>query len=441
MPVGGRGRLFVKLAIGLLVVGLIAWNLDFRDQVVLADGRLIKGGQLRIASDAVVVANGVRFPFADTVVTRVPTGLSVKTRGQDSVLTPQVSFEGGVTIVEVSRSMPTAFDLRQLRQTDAGTKPIRVIPEAKTGFNSTLSKLADARWVSAIALGFMALAYVAGALRWSLLLDAQGLGVGFSAALRLTFIGFFFNNVMPGITGGDLVKAVMIAKEHPKHRAQAVGTVIVDRIIGLVVLGLIAGVVILSDLTRYRDAAMTVALFLGAALAGVVCFLSRRVRRALRLDVILKKLPVSGMLEKLDEAFRMYRAQKGHVVVAFLLSIVSHVGNIGAIYCFGMAIGLDERAGIEGSPIIAYLATVPVALIVSSIPLLPGGWGVGEMAFAYFFRSVGVWSVDLSVALSVTQRTATLLWSLLGGWWFLTHRSAVNDAINQASSEDAPGVS
>ena len=127
MPVGGRGRLFVKLAIGLLVVGLIAWNLDFRDQVVLADGRLIKGGQLRIASDAVVVANGVRFPFADTVVTRVPTGLSVKTRGQDSVLTPQVSFEGGVTIVEVSRSMPTAFDLRQLRQTDAGTKPIRVI--------------------------------------------------------------------------------------------------------------------------------------------------------------------------------------------------------------------------------------------------------------------------------------------------------------------------
>ena len=112
------------------------------------------------------------------------------------------------------------------------------------------------------------------------------------------------------------------------------------------------------------------------------------------------------------------------------MSVVSHCGNIGAILCFGLGIGLDERAGLEGNPVVAYLATVPIILIVSSLPVLPGGWGVGEAAFAYFFRTVGIWNLDLSIALSLVQRTATLLFSLLGGVFFLTHRKRVMDAVH-----------
>lgn len=437
---GEKGKLAIKLAIGLLVVSVIAWNLDFLDRCVLADGREYRGTGLVISDDASVVADGRRLPFGDTVVTRDGGALSVKSKGLDAFTATSVVFSGRVEMVDRADGRRLDLDLANVRLRDAGTRPVRVVPEAETGFLSTLGRLKNAGGVTLLAFAFMALAYAASALRWSLLLKAQGLGVGFPQALRLTFIGLFFNNVMPGLTGGDVVKAVMIAKEHPNERARAVGTVIVDRIIGLIVLALIAIVVIAGDLDRYRDAALTVGAFLGAAVFGCVFFLSKRVRRAIGLDKLLKKLPMAGILEKLDEAFRMYRSQRGHVAVAFLLSVVCHVGNIGAIYAFGAAIGLDARAGIEGSVIAAYVATVPVALIVSSVPLLPGGWGVGEMAFAYFFRSVGVWNVDLSVALSVTQRAATLLMSLLGGWWFLTHRGDVNRALSEASDADARGV-
>ena len=47
-----------------------------------------------------------------------------------------------------------------------------------------------------------------GVLRWWLLLRAQDIRIPYRLAHRLTFLGFFFNNVVPGPTGGDVVKAV-----------------------------------------------------------------------------------------------------------------------------------------------------------------------------------------------------------------------------------------
>jgi glycosyltransferase 2 family protein len=283
------------------------------------------------------------------------------------------------------------------------------------------------------------MAYLTAIYRWRLLLRAQGLIVSYGRALKLTFIGFFFNNVLPGLTGGDIVKAVMIAQDHPEQRPAAVGTVIVDRVLGIIVLALMSAAVLVFRWDRYPEAAIAVFGFLGAATLALVLFFSRRVRRALKLDELAKKLPGAGILKKLDRAFFLYRSQKRIVLEATFISLVSHCGNIGAILCFGLGIGLDARAGLEGNPVVAYLATVPIIMIVSSLPLLPGGWGVGEAAFAYFFRTVGVWNFDLSIALSLVQRTATLLFSLLGGVFFLTHRKRVLDAVH--ASEEGVGVS
>ncbi len=54
--------------------------------------------------------------------------------------------------------------------------------------------------------------------------------------LRLTFLGLFFNLVLPGITGGDLPKALMVVREHPERRAHALASVVIDRLLGLWVL-------------------------------------------------------------------------------------------------------------------------------------------------------------------------------------------------------------
>ena len=70
----------------------------------------------------------------------------------------------------------------------------------------------------------------------------------------------------------------------------------------------------------------------------------------------------------------------------------------------------------------AALAVVPVVSLLSAIPLLPGGWGVGEMAFAFFFAPLGVapseavgWSVVYRLSILATGLPGGVLWLLARG--------------------------
>src|SRR5262249_13871104 len=68
--------------------------------------------------------------------------------------------------------------------------------------------------------------------RWYFLVRAQDLPFTLPDALRLGFIGFFFNTFMPGSVGGDVIKAAFVAREQSR-RTVAVATVIMDRAIAL----------------------------------------------------------------------------------------------------------------------------------------------------------------------------------------------------------------
>ena len=82
---------------------------------------------------------------------------------------------------------------------------------------------------------------VAGA-RWWWLLRVNGLQVTLLESLRFTWIGVFFNTVVPGATGGDLIKAIYIMKHCPGQRVPALVSVIVDRVLGLASLAILGAV-------------------------------------------------------------------------------------------------------------------------------------------------------------------------------------------------------
>ncbi len=86
---------------------------------------------------------------------------------------------------------------------------------------------------------FLALAFAFGLtallltfVRWYILVRAVDLPFRLTDAIRLGFIGFFFNTLMPGAVGGDAIKAWFLAREQ-KRRTTAVATVIMDRAIAL----------------------------------------------------------------------------------------------------------------------------------------------------------------------------------------------------------------
>ena len=56
---------------------------------------------------------------------------------------------------------------------------------------------------------------------------------------------------------------------------------------------------------------------------------------------------------------------------------------------------------------------VPAAQAVAAIPLLPGGWGMGESAYYAILGQAGV-AASLAVAISVSFRVVNMLLSLPG---------------------------
>src|SRR5207237_3398719 len=60
----------------------------------------------------------------------------------------------------------------------------------------------------------------------------------------LFFIGMFYNQFLPGGTGGDVVKTYLLWKETPGNKPGALLAVLFDRMIGLIALIIITGVLI-----------------------------------------------------------------------------------------------------------------------------------------------------------------------------------------------------
>ncbi len=250
--------------------------------------------------------------------------------------------------------------------------------------------------------------------RWWRLLANAGCPTSWWNALRLTFLGLFFNNVMPGATGGDLVKGVAVARENPGRGAEALVTVLVDRIFGMLALALLALVVILlepeEDFETLRKGLL---IGLGLCALGGALYASKSFRKKVGLSALVNRLPIGDKLRSLDRAALVYLKQPGALTVAALFSVLNHVLVTLGVYVLGLALGVTESVTLTD-----YFVVVPIANLISALPLAPGGWGVGELAFRGLFQMIGA-SPAMGVAVSVTFRLSQLVIGLLGGFTLL----------------------
>jgi uncharacterized protein (TIRG00374 family) len=308
---------------------------------------------------------------------------------------------------------------------------------------TNLSDLADVaarllgHWGLALAaVGVMMLQSPMGAVRWRLLLGVQGIELGFLESLRLTFIGWFFNNWMPGSTGGDFVKAYYVA--HLTHRKpEAVTVVFLDRFVGLAALCLMGGGAVLVSLhdPRIQAARVIVLVFLAGIIGGGTVYYSRRLRRIFRVDWMLARLPLRHVVEKVDRALLAYRDHKGTVAVAVLYSWGTQLVSILATWWLASALG-SHAAWYQ------YFIAMPAIWLVWALIPVPGGFGVAEAMVQGLF-SAAVLSGDLgpgespmaaadaaalALAMILALRVVQLLVSLPGVYFYLARRTDVTAA-------------
>ncbi len=314
-----------------------------------------------------------------------------------------------------------------------------------------LNTLSEANyWYLLLALSLYVIAIVTNAVKWHILLRAQGILVPLGPVTNYTFVGFFFNNFFPANVGGDIMRGYGLAR-YTAQSAEAAVSVIVDRIIGLlgfmftaVVAALLVvyvlpatpsagqsltgGQALTDNLTYIGTVAIIGTIGIAAAFAMM---LSHRLRQLVGNLFAIKFLqPFRPLYQRLSEAFGAYRYQYGALLSAFAVSVIT-------VLLTGL-VDVAIIAGLPGHiPAIYIFLFNPIIAVALIAPISIGGLGTMSAFYVYFYGLVGV-AGPLAFALSLIKQVIIYVGSLPGGVLWLRRRDKATNIDDTPTIEVPP---
>lgn len=248
-------------------------------------------------------------------------------------------------------------------------------------------------------------------LRWWLVMDALGAPLGYARTVRLTFVGAFFNQVLPTSFGGDAVRIWQAYRSGVRPDA-AINGVALERVSGLVGLALMVAVGLWWFGPRIDSPGLRLGL-----LAAV--------------PLVMLGIGLAACLDRMPETWRKWRAARGLVRLAadtrrifiaptvlaplLLLSLVSHGLAALAVYAFADGLGLAVTAW-------ECLALVPPVILITLFPVSFAGWGVREGAMVTMLAFAGI-GAEAALAVSLAFGGALLAAALPGCILWLAGRA------------------
>jgi glycosyltransferase 2 family protein len=233
---------------------------------------------------------------------------------------------------------------------------------------------ADYRWIAAAILAYLAVELGA-VMRWHILLKVQGINLSIPRVSGLFLIGMFYNQFLPGGTGGDIVKTYLLWKETPDKKPGALLAVLFDRMIGLIALIVITGVLIslryewLTSKEATRPYVWLVLVVFGSSLVFVT---STFIISGFNLVRFLpQRFPGREKLIEIGAAYHLYARHWRATIAAFGASLICHLATFATFLCVAYAF----RANITP---VDFFAIMPVERTISSLPISFAGVGTRE---------------------------------------------------------------
>ena len=239
--------------------------------------------------------------------------------------------------------------------------------------------------------------------KWSLLQRAFRQPTNPLHLLRLFWIGLFFNNILPGRTGGDIIRIYGIAPR-AKGLVNAVFSVAADRILNLIALVTIG---IVSSCFFPEIAGTYSRVVYGIAAAGCLAVLI--------LTVVIAHSP--GFLERFQNRCQLLNRVSSTVqpllryprivLAAFILAGLYQFTMILGNFVIARALHLDISVEI-------FICLIPLTALVTLIPVSLNGIGLREGAYAFIFSQAGI-PPETAVAISIVATGCMMGLSLIGG--------------------------
>src|SRR5436305_14886780 len=224
---------------------------------------------------------------------------------------------------------------------------------------------AEYRWVLMTMLAYLVVE-AAAAFRWHVLLKVQNIHLSVARLTGLFFIGLFYNQFLPGGTGGDIIKSYYLLKETPDKKAGALLAVVFDRFIGLVALVAITATLIalrydfLSQKPETRNLLWLLLVLLGGP---VIFLLSTFVISGFKLLHYLQaRFPGRDRLIEISAAYHLYAHHWLATLVAFVASVVAHLATFTTFLFAAYALGARVH-------LVDFFAVMPVERTISALPI------------------------------------------------------------------------
>jgi uncharacterized protein (TIRG00374 family) len=267
--------------------------------------------------------------------------------------------------------------------------------------------------------------------RWYILLRARSVVFPFGSLLRIYLIGCFFNQFAPSTIGGDAFRIYGTRKHAlPTHLAAA--AVIVDRLTGLymVLLWVIMSLLVVAARTGESDWLVVAGGLTLIFVISIYLLVGSLVERLYQIESQGIVGKVIATLASWHTSIRQYGNHPGALVTAILFSLI-FLFLSGLNYWFA-ALSFQSNIDIERVFLI-----FPSILLLGSLPISLGGWGLNELSTAAVFDVAGFDAVlGLSAALLIRLKNLGI--ALIGGLLLLLSRdSASTEVCSSANKVDS----
>ena len=301
--------------------------------------------------------------------------------------------------------------------------------------------LDQVHWGSiSLALLFCLAAHVVSYLRWRIMVRALDIPFTVFDAIRIGFIGSFFNLFAFGMVGGDSLRAYYVTRQ-VKHRVpEAISSVVADRLIGMMTMFSFASVAYLvSDLNVIPGAAnankmtallaacrtIIVVTIVGYA-ALLALLLAPRVSQTAPYQRLTGVPRIGPVIKRFSNVLIVYRRKLPTLGICFLLSSL-------CVVCFASSIYFVAQSITPSHPTLKeHFIITPIAMTANAIPL-PGGIGGMELAIDFLYLA---FTPDSSgqrgIIIAFAFRLVLLVTSAIGAIaWFMNRQ--VLDELGEAA--------
>jgi hypothetical protein len=287
-------------------------------------------------------------------------------------------------------------------------------PDRRAVMGSAL-KTADWRWI-VMAILAAGVCEFFGILRWQLFLRMLHIELPLKETSKLFFIGAFFNQFLPGTTGGDVARVLFLMRDHPENKTEGFLSVAVDRLLAVLVL-VIMGLLFAWGRSEWFASSFAVGhlmkwfaitLFV-MAVALVVSFVITSRHLVTRLP---RRFPFRKHIIKLSRLWQLCLENRRAALLGAIYTVPMLLAYFAA-FCFAAKAFTNKVSFWDMTSI------MPLVTAISSLPISLNGIGVREALFEELLAQLCGVSRGTGLLISIAGMTVYLLWGLVGGVFYV----------------------